>query len=637
MMKQAMILMIALFPAVLRSQEPGLEQRVSDHIGRTSLAGLWSATRYVPVVNMRGLSSWSSTVQTVELAGLPFDAYPMDLMSPDYVPFDLIIADGIDMDPVPVTSASGTYPGGRIRLRSRPIPDSLVVTGRVYGGSETGDVILDEYIKDDLPFFNRNKIGFSGAGSLSGRMGSLAYRVTAAGFNYFSVGYEDRDRIILSYVDLPTFSRPNRNYIGAAEARWIGAEGTDISLYAGINAFRAWEYAPFASTFTLLSGSLGTVRLTASRITPFLDVGIRRDAVSVSMRDQLGTAGGSYDVAVTALHVRPFISIGPRIQIAAPFEYTVSEITVPPGNGQIFTHGERRTSWAAGTEIRMESEDWNVRLTGRSEQVAGSAMASGTIDLTRDVSGRGQVRMTLTSVGRTPSFLEQEGIFSTARRRSALARTDTFVVRGNPLLEPSRTTGGEISYSVANDVSSAISVFVYSIEREIRRRPTAIIRSAVPGDVVFSGVMENHPRRTVVGVEAVRGIRLSDRLSVEFHYAWTQGPPEVPRHQLRIVSFARLTELTQASLTLSGTARTRWPEFAVPASDDDLAGVGYDGVVPEFWTISGTVLQRIGSVWFIRNLEARLDLQNLLDRQMQITPFGVTRDFAVIGCLTFRL
>lgn len=637
MTTRVLSLLIVLVPTVLRAQEPGLEQRVSDHIGRMSLAGLWSATRYVPVVNLRGLSPWSAPVVMVELQGLPFDAFPLNLVSPDYVPFDLIVADEIRVEAAPVASASGTWSAGRIRLHSRPIADSLVVAGRVYGGSETGDVILDEYTKDNLPFFNKNKIGFSGAASLSGQLGSLACRVTAAGFNYYSVGYEDRDRIILSYIDLPTFSRPNRHYIGVGEVRWNGTGGTEAALYAGINAFHAWEYVPFASTFTVLSGSLGTVRLTASRIAPFLEAGIRRDMVSVSMRDQRGTMGGSYNGSVTALHARPFVSVGPLVQIAAPFEYRVSETVAPSDNDQLFTGGERRTSWTAGLEFLMKSEGWGLRLTGRSEQVDGSAIVSGTLDLTRAMSARGRIRLTLTSVGRSPSFLERSGVFRTVRQRPALASTDTFLVRGNPLLEPSRTTGGEISYAGGNDSRPTVSVFFYSIEREIRRRPGAIIRSAVPGDVVFSGMMENHARRTVAGIEVARKWRVSERLALELRYGWTQGPAEVPRHQVRVAASARVTELTRATLALLGTSRTRWDEFVVPPSGDDRLGVGSDGVVAESWMLNATVFQQLGSVWFLRDLEARLDLQNLLNRGIRTTPFGVPYDFAVIGFLAFRL
>ncbi|MBI4417536.1 MAG: hypothetical protein HY563_02085 [Ignavibacteriales bacterium] len=618
--------------------QPGylsLDQRVTDVVGRTSSVQLFSATRYMPIVSPRGLANWSAPANIVEINNMPFEAFPLNLVSPDYTPFELVLAESVEVVRRPVLTYAGAYPAGLLSLGSTTIPDSLLVFGRMYGGSETGDIILDEYTKDGLPFYNRNKIGFSGAAGISNRLGRFTYRLTAAGFNYFSVGYKDRDPIILSYIDAATFSRPNRNYIGIAELIWDDGNEMKVMFYGGMNSFAAWEQLPFASTFGFFSGTLGTTRLSIQNVMSFLSVAIRRDAVSLSMRNHANTDGGSSKSSVTALHTVASFDLGRSVSIALPFEYAVREFSVPSGNRQFLTSGENSTTWAAGFELRMDFEDCRTQAMVRSERgFTGKRLLSGSLVVAVEPSERSRLELSLSSVERSPTPLERSGIFSTIRYRPVLGRNDTLTILGNRTLRPARTTGGEITYS---GVQTSIAVFAFAIDAEIRRRPVEIIRSASPGDVVFSGSYENRRRRMFGGVEVGFHVDVSDRTDAGIQYVWTQNHSQLPRHQARASGTTKVMEHTSASVVIHGMSRTHWPEFAVLPGQDDLAGTGSDGIVPEFWTIDCVIVQSLGKVWFIRGLEAKLELQNLLNRELQTFPIGVTRDFAVIGYLSFKL
>lgn len=634
----AILLTIVSWPLKAQHDDRGLEQRVSDHLARTSFAQFLSATRYVPIVSVRGLGNWSAPANIVELKGMPFETFPLNLVSPDYVPFDLIQTDTIPMDPRPSLAEAGSYPSGRIVLRSRPISDSLEIRGRVYGGSETGDVILDEYTRDNLPFYNRNKIGFSGSGMVEGRTGTFGYRLTAAGFNYFSVGYEDRDRIVLSYIDAPTFSRPNRNYVGAAELEWKGSRGRSVSAYAGMNTFTAWEQIPFASTFGFFSGSIGTIRLSAQDLIPFLSIGVRRDGAFVSMRSQKGTAGGEYDESVTGIHLLPHFNSGTSIRISLPLEYVVREISVPAGNAQFFTRNDLRKTWAVGLRGEAGFAGGQFLAAVRAERTGnGPEYFSATLRALVGTSDHSQIEVTVSSLVRPPSALEQHGTFSVARIRQPLAQTDTFRVSGNPELLASRTTGGDATFTTFGDVRGAFSVFAYMIGKEIRRRPTMSIRSADPGDLVFSAMYENHDRAWYGGLEVRLGADIGDRMVAELGYVWTRNHAQLPRHQLRFTGTWKLAGRTTGSVSFHGMTRTHWPEFAVSSANDEFTGAGSDGMLPEYWTLDCAVIQDLGTVWFLADLQARLELQNLLYREVRMFPIGVTRDFAVIGYLTMIL
>jgi hypothetical protein len=616
----------------------GLDQRVTDVVGRTSSVQLFSATRYMPIVSPRGLANWSAPANIVEINNMPFEALPLNLVSPDYAPFELVLAESVEVVRRPALTYAGAYPAGLLSLGSRTIPDSLLVFGRMYGGSETGDVILDEYTKDSLPFYNRNKIGFSGAAGVSNRLGRFTYRLTAAGFNYFSVGYKDRDPIILSYIDAATFSRPNRNYIGIAELIWDDGNEMKVMFYGGMNSFAAWEQVPFASTFGFFSGKLGTTRLSIQNVMSFLSVAIRRDAVSLSMRNHANTDGGSYESSVTALHTVPKFDLSRTISIALPLEYAVREFSVPSGNRQFLTSGENSTTWAAGFELRMDFEDCRTQAMVRSERgFTGKRLLSGSLVVAVEPSERSRLELSLSSVERSPTPLERSGIFSTIRYRPVLGRNDTLTILGNRTLRPARTTGGEITYSGAGSVQTSIAVFAFAIDAEIRRRPVEIIRSASPGDVVFSGSYENRRRRMFGGLEMALRADVSDRTVAEIQYVWTQNHSQLPRHQLRASGTTKVMEYTFTSVVINGMSRTYWPEFAVPPGQDDLLGTGSDGISTEFWTIDCVIVQSLGKVWFMQGLEAKLELQNLFNRKLRTFPIGVTRDFAVIGYLSFKL
>lgn len=636
--KLVIILIMMSWSLKAQQNDQSLEQRISDQLARSSLAQLLSATRYVPVLSLRGLGNWSAPANIVELKGMPFETFLLNLVSPDYVPFDLIQADAIQMDPRPSLAEAGSYPSGRIVLQSRSFSDSLEVRGRAYGGSETGDVILDEYTKDNLPFYNRNKIGFSGSGMVEGRAGDYGYRLMVAGFNYFSVGYEDRDRIILSYIDASTFSRPNRNYVGAAELEWKGKNGRSISVYAGVNAFTAWEQIPFTSTFGFFSGSIGTIRLSAPNLLPFLTLGIRRDEGVVSMRNQKGTAGGEYDESVSGIHLLPHFDLGRSFRISLPLECVVREITIPAGNTQFFTQNDLRKAWAVGIRGEAGFSDGQLLVAVRAEQGGnGQGWFSATLGAQVRTSDHSQVEVTVSSLARSPSALEQHGIFSVTRVRQPLGEIDTFTVKGNPGLLASRTIGGDATFTISGAVRTTFSVFAYTIDNEIRRRPTMSIRSAYPGDLVFSGKYENHDRAWYGGFEARLGADIGERMGAEIGYAWTQNHAQLPRHQVRLRGTWKLTARTTGSVSFQGMTRTHWPELAVSSANDEFAGAGSDGMLPEYWSLDCSVIQDLGAVWFLGQLQARLELQNLLNRELRMFPIGVTRDFAVIGYLTMKL
>ncbi|MEX1140231.1 MAG: TonB-dependent receptor [Bacteroidota bacterium] len=623
------VVAIAAFEA--RAQMPVLEQRATDYLRRNSSLFFVSASRYVPVLLGRGHGTWSSPSSGVAIDGMPFDSFLLNLSSPDYTPFDLITMDPPEADQHPSLTEHGSFPGGLISLKRSEIPDSLVMISRIFGGSETGDVILQEYTRDNLPFYNRNKIGFSGAVAVSDRLDRFAYRIMGGGFSYFSVGYADRDRIMIPYIDLPTFSQPNRNYIGSLELEF----GKDFSIVAGVNVFEAWEQAPFLPTFAYFSGALGTVRISIRELFTSVDLFARRDAASVTMRSQIGTEGGHYESSVGSLNPVIRLSTDETMRISIPLELTTHAIDVHDQNNQLFDRDIDRTTWSAGVSADFEHPSWQGTVHGRYEKgLNKSFLRSGDIKIRVD-----DFELRASSIERSPSLLEMFGIFSTWRFRPALAGNDTFRVKGSPALKPSRSSGIELQFTHEGPTRFEVIAFYSVTDNLITRRPLSIIRSVVPGDLVFSGQYENIPRRVFGGMELMAGFHWSPNVATEMRYNFTENlkAPEIPRHQVMIKNTLRMATHTTVFVSLRGSAKTFWPEFAVDPTQDDDKGMGSDGVAAEHWIVDCSAVQNLGKIWFAREVIGRIELQNVLNRSYRTIPIGVTSDFAVIGYLSVQL
>lgn len=629
---QSLILGIVTLAAMqARAQMPVLEQRATDYLRRNSSLFFVSATRYVPVLLGRGHGTWSSPSARVVIDGMPFDSFLLNLSSPDYAPFDLITMNPPETAQHPSLTEQGSFPGGLISLKRSEIPDSLMVISRIFGGSETGDVILQEYTRDNLPFYNRNKIGFSGAVAVSDRIDRFAYRVMGGGFSYFSVGYADRDRIMIPYIDLPTFSQPNRHYIGSLELEF----GANVSIVAGVNVFEAWEQAPFLPTFAYFSGALGTMRISIRELFTSVDFNARRDAASVTMRSQIGTEGGHYESTVGSLNPVIRISSGENVRVSIPLELSAHSIDVHDQNRQLFDRDIDRTTWSAGVLADFDNSSWQGTAHARYEKgLNGSFLRSGDVKIRAD-----NLELRMSSIERSPTLLEMFGTFSTWRFRPALAGNDTFRVKGSPALKPSRSSGVELRFTHEGMANLEIVAFYSATDNLITRRPLSIIRSDVPGDLVFSGQYENIPRRVFGGMEFSAGLNWSSSSAVEMRYSFTQNvqAPEIPRHQLTVRNTFQLATYTTVHVSLRGSAKTIWKEFVVDPAQDDDNGIGSDGVAAEHWIIDCSVFQDLGKIWFAREVIARIELQNILNRSYRTIPIGVTSDFAVIGYLSVQL
>lgn len=635
-MKIAVVVGLLTFSSVHAwGQIPALDQRITDRLRQTRLINGVSATRYMPVLIGRGYSTWSSPPNVVFIDGLSFDAYPLNLTSPDYAPFDPLIIDSVTFVSGSVLRDRGVFPGGMLSMKRRDVPDSLVLHARLYGGSETGDVILQEYTGVPLTFYNRNKIGFSGSAVVSDRIGPFSYRMTGGGYTSFSVGYEGRDEVLVPYIDLATFSAPNRHYLGSLELNFDHS----LSLYAGFNAYDAWEMAPFLPVFARFSGATGTLRFTIPEFFSFLDLSGRYDAVSVDMRRQLGVDEGAYDGSVFTLNPLVRLYRDDGISLAAPLEAGIHSINARSPGDQLFSGDLRRTTWSVGLRADWKQSAWESSIGVKLERgLHGKSLRSGSLEVASQVTPSLRAAIAASSLELSPTFLEMFGRFTIWRYRPVIAQHDTFEVRGTSDLRSTRTNNLELTLTMRESPLARVTAFYAAVENMISRRTTEAIRSSSPGDVVLGGTYVNLPRRVLGGYEAQFDVPVGSVWNVTAEYAFTENlrSPEVPRHQVLFKAGREFSSATSVHVLVRGVSRTVWRDFAVAAAQDDKRGAGSDGVAGEYWIADCSIIQHLGSIWFSRETLVRLELQNLLNRSYRTSPIGVTQDLAVIGYLSVR-
>lgn len=624
-------------------RETNTEQRLSDLLQKTTTAEIFSASRYVPVMRFRGVGSWSSPRNSILIDGAPFDSFPLNLRSPDFVPVDLLSLDSLSIVPRPLMTPTGRMPGGSVDIIRAPLPDSLTIAGRLYAGSETGDPVLQKYTRDNLELFNKNKIGISGAASLADRTSAIAYRITGGFFGYFPTGYVGRDAIIISYIDRRMYSRQNRNYLGTFELEYAGENGQNASIYAGINYFVGWEHMPFLSTYAFFEGHTNTVRVRLSNFLQDLDLFGRRDESLVTMRKQLGTDAGEYSTVNYVLSPVWKKTLFEHMWFTLYGELALRTVAGPRSTGlrQLFTRDLQKTSWALGSAVDYENgaarlsgnlrlDRFSAQMTELSGQVEASFRPDAGLNLT----------LTAGSLAVEPDALELHGIFATSRFRPALARTDTFRIKGNPLLQPGRVHSIDLTCEYdATPISLSLTAFHQILERPIDRRIESILRTSFPGDIVYSGTYVNAGRRVLSGLESSLSTSLSKELDFQVLYAFTHNNDlrTIPTHRIGARIIASLTTSTSLNLSVHGQTRTVWQEFLVLPTEDDKTGEGLDGVTPEFWSLDISLAQRLGTIWFGHEIKARLELQNLFHRHVQYIPISISYDTAVIGYLSFML
>jgi hypothetical protein len=121
---------------------------------------------------------------------------------------------------------------------------------------------------------------------------------------------------------------------------------------------------------------------------------------------------------------------------------------------------------------------------------------------------------------------------------------------------------------------------------------------------------------------------------VHYQYVDHRTARDVPRHSVGAIAELNLLQGMTIAAGVTGQSRTVWEEFRVRPQDDDLLATGIDVVLPERWLLDVSVTQRLSDVWFVRSVDVRAELQNVLDRKYRLLPIGNDLSMAALAYIS---
>ncbi len=618
-----------------------LSQRTTDRLRFAPALQLMTPTRHAPLVRARGLGTWAASRFMLFEDGYPLPAMPLNFDSPDVASLDVLVIDSLRLVERPALVNGTPVFGGALLVSRKQIPDSLVVAARAFAGSETGDPALYVYTRDALPLGNRQKIGTSASALVSNRSGDFAYRIHGASFGHFATGYASTDPLISAYrSDLGRDQSTTRFVRGEASLRLPGGSSLDGEL--AVHGVRGWDMLPFIPTFVhydflRISGSI-RMRDTAGGFSLCL----RGDLQTFKLDEQLRSAGGEFRLQELTLEGSWNVRTTPSTVLSFGGRGVLHALVLParpPGTrAQLFS--DEFSRWSGLLSVRFRSRSGTMAWVASATverllegEIAGSVGGGGEWHVGEEQ----RLELSFASVTAAPSPIELYGRYEVHRERYPLGRVDTFVIGGNSSLRSQRAQSLDLNYVVAQNGRQIVAgLFLLKMLRPVALLPAASIRSARPGDVVWSGMYVHQPNRFLWGgqLSCVVPIATNATASVHYQYVDHRTARDVPRHSVGAIAELNLLQGMTIAAGVTGQSRTVWEEFRVRPQDDDLLATGIDVVLPERWLLDVSVTQRLSDVWFVRSVDVRAELQNVLDRKYRLLPIGNDLSMAALAYIS---
>lgn len=625
-----------------------MDQRLSGLLQSDARIQAMSATRFLPIMIIGGIGEWSSPHLTIAIDGQPFTALPLNLSSVDQLPADLLLAESLEAETGPTLSSSTPAAGGILNIRRKPISDSLSVTARVFAGGETGDPLVHRFTRTDMALPNKSKIDFSGGFSVANKLQQVAYRISAGTFGYFVSGsslYTDR---VISAYSSELAPKQNRHFQGMVELEHLVEGERLISFFGGLVTLRGWEMTPFTSTFGFFTGHLNTMRLTLGDVTDGLSLFTRRDGVSASMKAQYGTPSGKFEFVEYGLAPSWRISVSPSMSVlvSADVAFRRGEGTGNDSDGdvrQFFSEPVRKRSFGFGFALEhrfLPLVEYAARIR-YDDHYGVRGVLSGDVRLSYELTPQQTVRLRGASVVYLPNLLETDGTFFMTRERLMPSRVDTFLITGNPNLRPERVNGIETSYSFAapaKSLQASVGVFWNRIDNPVGQQIMRSVRTAFPGDIVRSARYGNSESRDVHGGDIELSVQPLDDLKLMAMYRFTENKHVLHAAKHVVAWSATLNFLSSSVFSVSGRFASKriWREFAVAPTDDDAHHEGFDGSVPQGMLVNVFFEQRLKDFFFAKQVDFRIEVQNLFNKAYRNLPMGNPLDSAVLGYIAVR-
>ncbi len=607
--------------------------RLSNRVADARIAPPISATRFLTVPNLNGMARWGSSKTVIVIDGVPFRLFPLNHLTPDLLPLDQGVLDSIVLDTHSSVTELSTAPDGAINLMRRKIPDSLSFSLQFFDGSEVGDPLVHFYTRRSMPHYNRNQTGPSAYAVLSNSFDRLRVRASASRYNYFTTG-GPQDGII-SALDNSDRRNQNRNQIGSVELAYDTPSGDLYSMWTAVSSREGWEMSPFTSTYLRSKSQVSTVRIGVNHLLPGISLSAHVDHLDLQVRPQVGAAGGGYEQTEYGFNAQWNMINGSISRAKLAGNVLFHEVRPSVGGTQFFSRSDGfpqsdidEIEWGVFGELEQNlSQQLVVGTRLRFDQGISESVFSGQMRLAYDFAEEKELELRAASVAAFPNLLESYASFTMRRQRLSTNTSEIFGVVPSVRLKTARTNEATLSLSrkpVDDNVTWSVGFFVQSVDSPIEQRVIKSFRAANPGDIVRLAEYTNGRDYTTGGFEVDGTLRLSDGISVAGGYRCLENSsiPFSARHVARANVTIRFESQTSVMIGARATSRQRWEEFRLSPTDDELYGLGFDGIVSPQVSVDLFIQQQLGEFFSLPLLTVQAEARNLFNTPLKLLPIG---------------
>ncbi len=603
-----------------------IQPRLSDRVADAALAPPLSATRFLTVPNLNGMTRWISAKTSIAIDGVPFRLFPLNHSTPDLLPMDQGILDSIVLESRSSVMERSATSDGAINLVRRTISESLSFSLQFFDGSEVGDPLVHFYTRRSMPHYNRNQTGPSAYAVLSNSFDRLRVRASASRYNYFTTG-GPQDGII-SALDNSDRRNQNRNQMASLEFAYDTPSGNRYSMWTAISEREGWEMSPFTSTYLRSKSEVRTLRIGADPLFSGVRLNAHVDHLDLYVRPQVGAVGGGYKQTEYGINARWNMIEGHSTKANLAGNVLFHSVQPGVGSKQIFQSNIYKTEWGLFGELEQNFSQRLVAGTRlRYDRGFSESAFSGHMRLAYNFADKTEIELKAASVVTFPNVLESFASFTMTRQRLSTNMTEVFGIVPSERLKAGRTHEATLSLSrkpVNDNVTWSVGFFVQSVDSPIEQRVIRSFRAANPGDIVRLAEYTNGRDYTTGGFEADGTLRVCDEISVAGGYRYLENgsTPFSPRHVARANVVIRFESRTSVMIGGRATSRQRWEEFRLSPTDDELYGEGFDGVVPATASVDLIIQQQLGEFFSLPLLTLQAEARNLFNTPLKLLPLG---------------
>ncbi len=585
----------------------------------------FKSTRFLPIISISGMDDFSSPSSFFLIDGISFNLFPLNHITIDLVPVDLLNIDKISLGS---NFAACDNHKEKIRINSKEILDSTQLSFRAFTGSETGDPLIHTFTRSDLNISNVNKIVPSFVLSFSDKIKNIKYRLTGGYFGFFSTGsFNDP---VIENLNPYFFGRQNKQFITSGEAEYVSPSGSQLKFAGSFLSYYGWDVTPFITTFAHFESYSYTTRLQYINHKKDFSISVSKDGLITETHPSSGMDPLKYSIDEHSMQLayQPYYNNFITTKFSQRISLITAQNLLPSQSSTFqyyFNNDIKRTTFSTivGTSFLLLndlSSDICLQYNyGLNKQDA----LSGVVEVSYMVADKHSVIIDLNTQTKYPSIDELFGNFKFRRPIDMNNDIKEFHIAGSSNLGYERINEASLSY-LMQDENRYLKLKLFYLLREnmIAQYSDEVIRSNFPGDIIRNSEYVNSAQKKFYGTDISFSNEFFGILMLKANYKFTNNREllSVPKHRAVITSTLSLSFFAKISAVYFHQSKTFWSEYRLTQAADNSED--QSGYLTGFSSFSLSYEQELRNLFFIDDIVIRLAVENVFDKNIIVIPAG---------------